>query len=228
MYELQELIKNGIKNMPTENTKPRIESVYYISEIFKCIRQIYYSRTTEEKEVYSFSSLQNFAHGNITHELIQKILSNNTYNLKVFNEVQNLTINIDNIEVHGRLDTLLINENNNKYIYEFKTCKDTTRISAPYLSHIQQLNYYLYFYNKSTTFGSIVYVDKSNGNLLEFNTFRFSEELFNNMKKRVKEIDTAIKNKKLPDAEFKNEKNILCNFCFYKKKCDNDGTTTRT
>lgn len=81
----------------------------------------------------------------------------------------------------------------------------------PYAEHFMQLNAYLYMFNKEE--GVIIYFDKE-GNEIEFIVPK-SEKLLNETKRRVRILNTLLKNNIVPALE----PSSRCLTCPYSEKC---------
>ncbi|MHB1764744.1 MAG: PD-(D/E)XK nuclease family protein [Gammaproteobacteria bacterium] len=238
-----------------EGKKEKQIGIYYASEIDSCLRKNYY--TYFEKAHYKYNTHKAFSIGNALHELIQNIFITyaQKYNgIQVENERKDMTYKdpLTNIEIHGRLDSLIIDKSNNKiHIIEIKTTSNLK--FTPIKEHFDQLNYYLYFnpdingkfhpFNLDEEInpkveGHLFYINTAkkkynDDNYLEFKEFPkselekpilFDKDLFQAFILRARVLDAYLKNKQipLPEAKMSSEMYWQCESCPYRAKCDRE------
>lgn len=224
------IVKAGAELIETEK-EPKI-GVYYVSNIYSCLRQNYYSYFN--KAHYNFETHNIFSKGNALHSLVQNSLIKfaDKYDLKIENEVPNLYYKINDAELHGRLDSLLTEKDGTQHIVEIKTTKNLAYTPVP--THFYQLNYYLYHYKAA--FGHLLYVNRTEKSYKDkmyeiFKEYpnnetekpiRFNQELFDNSISRTLNLDKYLKKEELPPPEAKLNPSMFyqCLNCPFKKQCD--------
>ena len=228
-----ELREKGINEIDSSPDKVKKEGVYYISEASKCVRQAYYSYF--EKPKYNIETLKAFGIGEALHTLVQKAFeANKDYEVK--NEVPNLYYidKLANLEIHGRLDTIITNKKTGKIdIIEIKSIANPKY--APIKEHYEQLNYYLYFYKEAE--GHLLYVNKTKKMQLDNdyvtfkeipkegdNPIKFDEVLFTYVLNRIRILHDYVIRKKLPypEAKLSSDMYWACGYCPYRQKCDRE------
>jgi CRISPR/Cas system-associated exonuclease Cas4 (RecB family) len=218
--KFEELIDKMIENFLDEEIKDRKENVFYPSELPFCIRKNYLMHIKPKK--YGIAKLKLFEAGNIVHNFFREVIFKSymtTDLIKDFDYEGSLTFKGDEFEIHGRFDDLIIIEWEEKpMMLEVKTVKDFKFFKEAKDYHKEQLNFYLTI--KKLDKGYIIYIDRGN---LQHKIFEIkqSDALFNTTVKRATELYKHLKEKKIPLAEAKldKDKKWMCNYCLYRLEC---------
>lgn len=221
-----EILKTALEQY-TPQEKRKV-GVYFPSDITFCPRATYYSYLYQVPA--TIDDLKNFKIGIAFHELVEEALERyqaNNPDVKVQNEIPNLEYKDSRgFVMRGRLDSLVEKSNikglvigDKQYIVEFKSTSSFRKISQPFLEHILQLNFYLYFFPKAE--GRIVYINKSraldNIHFKEFKGFYFNQEQFDQLLNIAYSIHKALtQNNSLPPIT---SNAVLCNYCRWKDIC---------
>ncbi len=203
-----------------EEARPKRVGVYFPSEIGMCIRRSYYSyglpKPTER------SALRIFALGNSVHSFIAEALKAS----KEFSTVEEeKPIKIQHngpdgsFSIYGRIDDYVVTKaGSKKIIIEAKSVGDINRVEKPEMKHVMQIM--LYLAAQEADYGILVYADKKN---LEIRQFRvdYDDGLYRKVMSRFEELDSHLKRKKLPRAEyyFDADKVWECKYCPYFQDC---------
>lgn len=242
MMKISPIIENHLKNARNKRDEERghKKEYFYASDSLvenpeecKCIRKLCYEFSDINPEPLDDKTLKVFAIGEILHEWIQDILIKEkkakiieeftiTYDkkgnhLKTQEESNRLIIK-DPVEIHGRIDAMLVDDT----IIEIKTISKGAFFylgNAPRLGHYLQLQ--LYMYNKKIKNGTIFYINKDTGEFKEFELKYNHGFVMGSLKRFVKAkevIDKFKETGKLPVQPFI-KTSWQCAFCAYAKEC---------
>ena len=129
---------------------------------------------------------------------------------------------MEGFRIVGSFDDMIMLKNKKDIIFEIKSVRSLSRIKEPLSYHVMQINFYMKMLN--ITDGYIIYIDRRN---LQHKMFHIvvSDELFNKLLERAKKLHEHIKNRKIPPAEARLNKNELwqCQLCPFAERCDKDG-----
>jgi len=191
---------------------PRIVGVYHPSSIGDCFRKQYYEfyeeiRPSEEK-------LTIFATGKGIHATIVEILKeSNIVNVESYETETSL--DFGEIKLHGRVDIIVAETNNEKVIIEAKTVSKP--VKEPIEKHILQLQCYLHALNVNK--GIILYWNKRKGEKYVFEVDK-DDKYLKILKERAFSLHNYILNKKEPFKEMAlKEKYLECLYCEFKEIC---------
>lgn len=235
--DIAAMVHEGIDLIPNE--KPKRIGVYYPSELSYCQRKLYYSYL--EKGKADLRGKLNLATGSAFHKVIQDALEayvKKHPELKLMNEptdIDRIYKIREDIELHGRPDSILINEKGETVVIEIKSHANFKYLKeGPEHSHIDQMNYYLRPTANMpiTAEGRILYVNKmkrtrynqdSYKEMLEFPGYHFDIGIFNLMTKKAIGLHEALLKREVPMPDgylrggtMDNECRFLCN---YREKC---------
>ncbi len=168
-----------------------------VTEISQCLLKSWFERTIRVPP--SENKIILMVLGDSTHYLMKDYFplgKGENFGEKLLN---------NEIKIVGRADRVL-----EKYIIEFKT---VSRIpDNPYETHINQVQLYLWLFEKEKAF--IVYVSRTNGNVKIFEIMRDDSKV-KELLERAKILAKSLKEGVVP----KPEESVLCNFCEYKELC---------
>ena len=214
MIDFDELIENYFKK---EFRQKKIGN-YYPSEIGGCIRKTWFSYTIPkelDKDV-----LKIFEAGNNVHELITKILkSDKNPNIDLIENEMPFEIKEQEFRIGGRIDNLVfVKDKNKKVLIEVKSCKFLP--FEPKDPHVDQLQ--LYMHATGIQDGIVLYIQKDNLQTRPFSLIYDEKKALETIK-RFHALHLCLKENEMPPAEAKlvKGKNWMCNYCEYKKECDN-------
>ena len=169
-------------------------SYLYASDIFQCMRKIYFDFIHDPKVIHKDDfephQIRIFHNGNLVHERLTSYLMD--AGLDVVPEVE---IPIDSVlRVHGRLDILVRENGVNKHVLEFKSINLPT-VSRPKLEHTGQLTYYLGQMQMQE--GYLIYESKANQKVFEFRV-DFDVDFFNEIKDWYRKVWDYVDRKEIP------------------------------
>lgn len=199
--------------------RPKAIGSYYPSEIGMCLRRQFYSYLNPKK--VDESTLRIFALGNNLHLFITEALKSSERFGYVIEE-KPIKINYSDSEatfsVYGRIDDFIITKDGKKILIEVKSASDVNSVSEPQEKHLMQLNLYMKY--ESPDLGFLVYVDKKNMSIKQFEV-KLDERLYETTMQRFKDLDKHLKDNELPFAEyyFDDKKVWECKYCPYYSEC---------
>lgn len=205
----------------------RSEVINFAPSYFtNCQRQIYYKKTyTKPSNPIETHSYIKFAMGNSIHDKIQDIF--NDMGILIESEVDKEK-NAFGLFWRYRVDAIIKDQQNNKYICEIKTVYASGYNSIenePKPEHIYQL--LLYMLLERIPKGVLLYVGRDNGYIVEYyfdlNSIAKYKERLKKGLKRFHDLHEDIKNNELPNRSFqialKNYKgNITTKFQYNNQK----------
>ncbi|PSN82602.1 hypothetical protein B9Q01_07575 [Candidatus Marsarchaeota G1 archaeon OSP_D] len=234
IFDVEALLKEYLLEEDAEkNVKhPRRIGVYWPSQVWDCLRKVYYEYTLKEpatEETIRFGAL-----GNVLHEYVARILKSVSekyggYTVQNEVEVKIEHPNLDGVTISGRVDDLILIEwskekdapKHSKILIEVKTLAKLSskeNHNLPRFEHICQLNTYLSLYPDAQ--GILLYISRSNLDTRVF-TLEFDKQLYEKTLKRVEEVHRYLSSGVLPPAEAKISKNERwrCMHCQYAEVC---------
>ncbi len=172
-------------------------SYLYASDIFQCMRKIYFEFIDDGKSIKKDDFVPNqiriFHNGHAVHERICEYLE--FAGVKHVSEVE---IPVDPIlNVHGRLDVLVVDEidtSKYKHILELKSI-NLASLAKPKPEHVGQLMYYLHQMKMNE--GYLIYESKVNQRIFEFQVI-YDPDLVNDILQWFSKCMDFVKRKELP------------------------------
>lgn len=172
-------------------------SYLYASDIFQCMRKIYFEFVddgkTIKKDDFLPAQIRIFHNGNAVHDRICKYLEE--AGVKFVPEVE---IPIDPVlNVHGRLDVLVVDEidtSKYKHILELKSI-NLPSLARPKREHVAQITYYLH--QMKMPEGFLIYESKVNQRVFEFKV-DYDPEIAQEILDWFKQCLNYVKTKELP------------------------------
>jgi len=184
-----------------------------VSELYSCLRKCYYTRkryAIDVKEQFSFSYLYMIQKiGNVLHDLIQEL-----YN---FEEVEKSILS-EKYKTKGRLDAL-----KGRFLHEIKSI-DSDKYQHKFIKeHFYQGNIYAHILNTEYNYKidtiTILYVLRNLKKIYPFD-IPYDAKLAVSFLENAPILLDALNRNKVPEPiGFSNEQ---CNYCLYKKYCEND------
>lgn len=191
---------------------------YYPSEIGSCIRKVWYSYKFPQEVKPEL--LKIFEVGNILHGFVVEVLkSEKNKEVELLQSEFPLKIDRNGFVISGRVDDLiLVRESGKTVLVEVKSTKSLEYTDKPSLSHIMQLQFYMYATGIRN--GVVLYIDKNN---LQSKVFQveFSEQEAEKILNRFGALHRSLTADLLPvpEAKQREEMNWMCRFCEYAEKC---------
>jgi len=196
------------------NRKPRIIGTYYPSELFWCLRRVYYDYTIGKDRDLE-TTLKMMA-GNVTHNIIAEILkwASSVGAIKSVDTEIGYEYEFNGIKIAGRADEVVVvtlSDFDEKCVIEVKSVSELP--DKPRVEHLGQLNFYLFF-NKDAV-GYLLYVKRDDFAMKSFE-HRFSQELFDKLLSRAETLHKHILSSILPEREINHGE---CWKCVYRNIC---------
>jgi len=208
------LISDIIYRFIRANKKPRIIGTYYPSELFWCLRRVYYDYTISRDR--DFEAILKMIAGNVVHNVIADILkwASSVGAIKDVDVETKYEYEFNGIKISGKVDDIIVatfSDFDEKYIVEVKTVSELP--DKPRIEHLGQLNFYLYFNTDAT--GYLLYIRRDNFSMKSFK-HRFNRDLFNRLLQRAEKLHNHLLNNTLPEREINHGE---CWKCVYRNTC---------
>jgi len=179
----------------------------YITDLVGCIRRSYYIKK------YGFPVDESTALwlllGTMFHDLIIPVIAEALNGQK---EVPTM-YSYEGVDIRGRVDILL-----DDAVIELKTC--TKLPMKPKLSHVEQVNAYMHFFNKPK--GVLVYVSKIQADVAVFECNK-NPHMFQQTLEKAKILKEAIENNTPPEVNLPlSVRRQFCASCQFFDKCSLD------
>jgi len=218
MSDLIKIIKNEVNKVTGKKEEDKKDRYFYVTDIVKCRRQIYYQWTNADKTPYDISSLLRFDVGNAVHMILMRYLFQRR-NIRVVSSEVDLPYEKCNGLIHGRADAIITIKGENELrvvdlksiaSYGFKRVKDGEEKEE----YLLQVQLYMYFFDINK--GSILYMNKDTSAL-------FEQEVERDDKKIEKLVEEFIQLKEKLDRGEKPDRRKIkdwhCDWCPYKNIC---------
>jgi CRISPR/Cas system-associated exonuclease Cas4 (RecB family) len=196
--------------------KAKVIGRYYPSEIAGCMRKTWFSYKIPKKNDVKITRI--FEAGNMLHEFITDVIkSEKNPEVELIRSELPIQIEGRGFIVSGRIDNLVLVKIDNKMaLVEVKSTKFLPKEYKK--EHEVQLQ--LYMQALGVHEGIILYIQKDN---LETKAFpiKFKKAEAEKILKRFEELDKALKQDKIPEAEAKHDKDKgwMCGYCSYVGEC---------
>ncbi|MBF0121210.1 MAG: Dna2/Cas4 domain-containing protein [Desulfobacterales bacterium] len=208
---LEEIIKKGLTQL---NQKGELgdRTKYVGSSDLSCERKAYLSKINPPN--FSDENLMVFMRGNLTEEILKKILDNQKMNYTYQKEV----IHPQKQHIKAHIDFLF--QGKQEFgILEVKSTKHMP--DEPYDTWINQIHYQMGLVALNNpdkkVKGAVIAFDISEGNYRIFNGFVYNQSFFNELEKIADKIWNALNNNDLKDL--KPSPSFLCSYCHYRADC---------
>jgi len=215
--DMDDIFKKALK----KKQRPMEVGVFHASGISGCPRKIYYGYIFPKE--YDLKTLKIFHIGHKIHELLQKLIEENSEFERVEVEKPVMVTDIEtDLNIHGRIDLVGYNKTD-KIVVEIKSINSLHYIeedNKPNQHHVEQLQVYLRCMRAKK--GLLVYVEKSNLNIKTFYV-EYDDELFKNILKRLRLIYKCQKEGSSPNRIDGYPSNWECRYCKFKKECSSEG-----
>jgi hypothetical protein len=215
MFDFDKLLEKHISH---EHWPKRIGR-YYPSEVGNCLRKVWYSYNYPQ--AIDIDKQKIFEIGNMIHAFVADVLKSvKNEEVKLLKYEFPFDIRIDNFQVSGRVDDLLLLKvENKKLLVEVKSTKNVEMIKRPHFNHKLQLQ--LYMYATGVHDGAMLYVDKNNLKSRVF-PINFNRQEAEKVVGRFRLLHACLVSNKLPIAEAKHNEELrsLCKYCEYRIKCE--------
>ena len=126
--------------MNSRETKETEDGVCYVTELVKCSRKAYLDRI--EPPEYDSETLRRFKAGDILEDGFTDMLRRIPGIYVIGTQWRAYYID-DKVTIHGRIDVLAQHDNQEIVAHEVKSAKDHPWSGEPYLTHKQQLQFYM-------------------------------------------------------------------------------------
>lgn len=200
---------------------------FYISDVSKCDREIYYCfHNAEKKRTIADKTLILFRNGNMQHEEVQFRLKSQ----KVIDNSRDLEFGLEDWEVEatGRLD-VFANDNKGLTVTEIKAKNPYSFASEePEPYEVDQLLWYIFAAKKSKSIrqrkvnshGFIIYVEGWPISDFPFAGWQveYDEGRVQAIRDRFKGLKKVISDKKLPQRPHERD-SIKCQYCVFREFC---------
>ena len=199
------------------NKKDRQDSFIHISGASKCQRQLYYDLTIKKESDIEPRVRRIFDNGNSVHQRLMRVL----YQLEDIRVIASEVAIPENPNIRGTCDAMIAIENSN-YVIDFKSINSSSfgYLDVPKIDHKIQLLLYMYFFGVER--GIILYENKDNQELKEFEiSKKENEELILEVFEKLNYVRDCVKDKILPNKPvFLEDDQWRCNYCSYKSECE--------
>lgn len=206
MTTISETIAVRIAQKRAERSHPR--TAWYPSDIGLCDRKSVLSRAEVPGNPFSPETLRNFWLGETVHNGIQSLLDGPDY----WHEVGVRAVYSNGSEIHGKIDTIYKDINNDYEVVEYKTQRDNAfKYKLPKDNHVLQVACYMALPIVDERFpsppaikrGTIVYIGKESGRTEEYiveNTKELREQVYSIFDKLEAEYQKYLRDGSLPKA----------------------------
>jgi len=116
------------------------EGICYVTELVKCSRKAYLDRIAPPE--YDDENLRRFKAGDILEDGFTDMLRQ-IPGIYIIGTQWRAYYKDDKVEIHGRIDVLAQHNNQEIVAHEVKSAKDHPWSGEPYLTHRQQLQFYM-------------------------------------------------------------------------------------
>jgi len=201
------------------NRKPRVVGIYYPSELFWCLRKLYYDYTIGKDR--DLDAMLKMMAGNLMHSFISNILkwAVSVGVIKSADSEVEYEYEFNGIKISGKADDIVIlsfSDFDEKCVIEVKSVSEFP--DKPRIEHIAQLNFYLYF-NKDAV-GYLLYIKRDDFTMKAYD-YKFSEDLFKSLVSRAEKLHSHLISNSLPEREVYHGECWRCiyrNICFSSQK----------
>lgn len=208
------MLKEIIDKYYLDKEKDRIQTSFYISEAGKCSRAIFFKFKNVPKKELQPNILRLFDHGEHMHQLIMRALISTRDIHVVSSEVDIPPQQL----VRGRADAI-VSDGRSLYVLDIKSMNSMVfnSLKEPKEENIMQVQLYLHYFRIPK--GILLYVNKDNLNLKEFEVLydqNSAESLLNGLAVLKKQIEINTMPVRLADYP----DNWQCRYCQFKEVCD--------
>ena len=218
MIDFNQMISNYLKR----EKHPKQIGRYYPSEIGSCMRKVWY--TYKQPKEIDPETVKVFHAGNMIHEFVVDVLkSEKNPGVELLSAELPFFLNNKDFLISGRIDNpILVKQDNQKVLVEVKSTKMLDLCKEPSKSHVQQLQ--LYMHSTGVHKGLIIYVEKHSLKCKEFD-IDYDQKAAETIIRRFEMLHSHLKGEKIPLPEAKLDPKIkwMCNYCEYRKECDDNG-----
>lgn len=204
------MLKDLINGYYRDSFKARERAYFYVSDVGKCPRALYFHFKNVPGEEPDPRLLRVFEEGDYTHRRLMSVL----LSLGVVQAVEIHTPSNDLI--HGRADAV-ITLDNEPYILELKSSAGFKfrKLEEPRKKHVEQIQLYMHYFNIPQ--GIILYENKNTQHLKEFRV-DYDEELVEGLIKNFEFLREQIEKEIVPEKP-EDIKDWQCRYCEYRKEC---------
>lgn len=220
MYK--EIIDEEALKMQEESNKKKRE-YYYASDVFQCMRKIWYEFHVEKDETICMdkfipAQIRVFHNGNFVHDRLVSYLKHKGLVIQT-------EINVpppEDINIHGRVDAL-VGEGESD-ILEFKSIS-MDPVKKPKYEHLGQINFYMHQLKRKR--GFLIYESKQTQEVYEFEV-NYDPVMVANVFKFFKTLQGYVERRELPPIFYTSDA-YPCKWrtgrCRFYKTCWKEGVT---
>jgi len=204
-------------------TKEKAKKYFYVGDVLKCPRALYYKWNGVEGLPYDGNTLLKFHTGDLYHQLLVNVLLG-LRNVRVVASEVDMPNEKCNGLVHGRADIIVSIKGENKLRivdiksingYGFKKIQDNTERKE---DHILQVQFYMYFFDIDK--GSLLYINKDTQELFEVEVERDDAKVECALEK-FRQLKSKFENNEEPPVpDTTSWKYNKCQYCQYRTICD--------
>ena len=193
------------------------EGVCYVTELVKCSRKAYRDRVSPPE--YDDQTLRRFKAGDLLEEGFTAMLRQ-IPGIYVIGTQWRAYYKDDKVEIHGRIDVLTQHNNKEIVAHEVKSVKDYSWSGEPYLTHRQQLQFYMGA--TGLEYGEINYISKKalvygDKNIDERFLVEQDPETFQYLVEKAHILIDALDNEIEPEPN--PQEYWECGYCGHKRDC---------
>jgi len=193
-----------------------IRDYFYISEVDKCPRAIYYKMKGYPGEGYKPDTYRKLDNGDYVHMRLMSMLMS-------LGIVVSAEIRIPEEKIfHGRADAI-VSIDNELYVLEIKSMNSYAfkRLEEPDKAHLKQVQLYMHYFNINK--GIILVENKDNQELKEFVVTK-DEKILQEISANFISLKKMVDNNTLPPKpRFSSNDKWKCDYCAYRKTCEENG-----
>lgn len=209
------MLKEIIDQFYLEQQRNREQNHFYISDVGKCPRAVFFKFKNAPREKMDARILRIFERGETMHRNI----INTLFRLGI---VVAAEVTIPNQEIiSGRADVIIC-LNNELYVLDIKSINSMIfrNLTEPKQENFQQVQLYLHYFNIKK--GILLYVDKDQQEIKEF-IFDYDSKLVESLLSDFQSLKTKIDSNVIPVRLSDWPQNWQCQYCQFKDICSTAG-----
>jgi len=205
------MLKEIIDQFYLDQQKDKEQIRFYISDVGKCHRSIFFKFKNAPAEKMEPRILRIYERGEYLHRNIFNIL----YRLKIGMATE-VAIPAQEI-ISGRADAILC-INNENYVLDIKSINSSIfkNLNEPKEENIYQLQLYLHYFNIKK--GILLYIDKDQQDIKEF-LIDYDEKLVHSLLREFENLKVKVDSNIIPQRLADYPENWQCRYCRYKEIC---------
>jgi len=210
MEKAIKMLKELIDGFYSDSFKYRERAYFYVSDVGKCPRALYFHFKDVPQETPSPRLLRIFDEGEHIHRRLLSVL----YGLGIVQASEIRTP--PNDLIHGRADAI-VTLDEKPYVVEFKSSAGFVfnKIENPRKEHVDQVQLYMHYFNIPR--GIILYENKNTQHLKEF-LVKYDQKRAENLISDFRFLKEQIEKDIIPEKP-EHIKDWRCRYCEYRKEC---------